>query len=216
MKKEDIKNSLSRIVPREELVEATVSLIREKRERRDRASFFYHGSFAYRLASAACALAVVIGVGAAASKSFVWGVSDDDGYPRLQRAAETYSSAERHKREAEPLVATASSFGHAWAVVNGCLDSCYFVPLTEEEAEQGIAAHCIVEISSAEVIDSSVEKDALGIGEELCADIYFSDTATADNFTMHIAQRLNFHIFTDAHVGTTVFEIRRYMPSTAE
>lgn len=215
MKKEDIKNSLSRIVPREELVEATVSLIREKRERRERTSFFCAGSFAYRLTGAACALAVVIGIGAAAAKSFVWIGADTDGQPRLQRVAEE-TFLEQHKREAQPLVATASSFGHAWAVVNGCLDSCYFVPLTEEEAEQGIAAHCIVEISSAEVIDSSLEKDALGIGEELCADIYFSDTATADDFTMHIAQRLNFHIFTDAHVGTTVFEIRRYMPSTAE
>ena len=143
MKKEDVRASLSRIKPDEALIALTLDNIEKQRERSERRSSFFNVS--YRLATAMCALVVVICVGFLVGKGGLLTTENKDGYYQSPftvnevvndsaRALEDEATADESDNAEEAIAALlsrAEGAEGAWHAYLATLDGIYFSPSNE-------------------------------------------------------------------------------------
>ena len=161
MKEQELKQSLDRIRPREELVTATLervhALQNKKMRERDRRAPFDWG-FATRLASAACALLLVLGVGI--------GIGRTVGLPHAADPREADVPAPMDTEHVEPretvspdapydvesMSARAAELSEDWAVLDAMIDMA---------RGDGSVILCVTEVSGSSddgiVIDSTAD-----------------------------------------------------------
>ena len=183
MKEQDLKRCFSKIKPSESLIRSTTEKIGELGTAREKTGF----RFSYRLASAMCALVLVIGLGVAvlynptmiptaestessAPMSLVSGRTSDDGADLVMAATCDTAVLER-------MTEDGMAEGGEYAVFFGSFDGCYFGEVTPEDKEQGVMYHCTLTFTV-----SAVSYGASAVpGDSVQADICVYDTDTIDN-----------------------------------
>ena len=183
MKEQDLRRCFSKIKPSERLVNDTIRKIGEAEESRStRPAFRFSG----RLASAMCALVVVLGL----SVAVLYNPTMIPKSPESEGAAEMALASGRtviQDTAAEPTVShdanvltrmasDAEKAGGEYAVFFGSLDGCYFGDVTEEDAERGVIYHCTLTFT----VGTATEESFAAAGDALQADVYVCDADTMD------------------------------------
>ena len=179
MKEQDLRRCFSKIKPSESLVSDTIRRINEAGEKQSaRASF----RFSYRLASAMCALVLVIGLGVAVLYNPTMIPKTHEGETAAQMSLVSGRTAEDETESALPvscdtallerMTEDAKRTGGEYAVFFGSLDGCYFGGVTPEEAEDGVMYRCTLTFTV-----STATTDETG---SIQADVYVYDAGTLD------------------------------------
>ncbi len=180
MKKEELKASLDKIQPREELVDLTLARIHEQknraRRRAEHREWFSPSTVSgmgMRLAGAACAFALVFSIGFTVARL---GTDDPTAPPapdvRLAGTLDTDQVAGNYDMN----VAAYSMPEEEWIVVRGNTASIQFCDLTEEQSAMGALAGGKVTIAVESIEGRSDEFSRATISTELVADVLFYDT----------------------------------------
>ena len=182
MKKEELKASLGRIQPREELVNSTLARIHEQ-QARERSSTKQTGGFfpavynrGLRVAGAVCAFALVFSIGFAVAK--LGGV--DPTVTPVDPSARLAGTLDTDVVNSSGLnVAMYADFAEEeWIAVRGNVASLLFTDLTEEQSAMGAIACAEVHISVKSIEGRSEEFSRETISTELTASVLLYDTET--------------------------------------
>ena len=182
MKKHELKEALSRIQPREELIQSTIEQVnayRQKARQQKTAPAFRLPTpvFATRLAGALCALLLVVGMGVMVGRNRTYIPTSGEGAPAAAyRAAEETRDSQTEEETLTlhetsiSLMEKAQADGGTWVVAEGDLQACYFIPLTDEQKSRGVLYCCGAEIyvlsaaASEEGLEGApVEQERFGI-----------------------------------------------------
>lgn len=192
MKEQDLIRCFSKIKPSESLVSDTIRKINEADEKQSaRAGFRFSG----RLASAMCALVLVLGLSIAVLYNPTMIPKSHEGESAAEMALMSGRTVIQDS-VAEPTVTPnddvlsrmtgdARSAGGEYgdyAVFFGNLDGCYFDGVTPEDAEHGVMYHCTLTFTvNEEDLTASSGATALFIDEgAIRADVYVYDADTMD------------------------------------
>lgn len=186
MKEQDLRRCFSKIKPSERLVNDTIRKISEAEESRStRPAFRFSG----RLASAMCALVVVLGLSVAVLYNPTMIPKSPEGEGAAQMALASGRTVIQDTA-AEPTVShdanvltrmtgDAKKAGGEYAVFFGSLDGCYFGDVTAEDAERGVIYHCTLTFT----VGAASEESFAAAGDALQADVYVCDADTMDAIT---------------------------------
>lgn len=179
MKKEELKASLGRIQPREELVNSTLARIHEQ-QAQERSSTIQRGGFfpavynrGLRVAGAVCAFALVFSIGFAVAK--LGGV--DPTVTPVDPSARLAGTLDTDVVN-NPSLAMFSLGEEEWIAVRGNVDSLRFVDLTEEQSAMGAVASAEVTIAVKSIEGRSEEFSRETINREITATVLLYDTET--------------------------------------
>jgi hypothetical protein len=177
MKKEELKASLDKIQPREELVNLTLARIHEQKARENRRDWFTSSTIygkGLRLAGAACAFVLVFSIGFTAARL---GLDDPTAPPTPDvRLAGTLDTDQVGNNYDANVASYALMDAEEWIVVRGNTASIQFIDLTEEQSAMGAIAGGRGTISVESIEGRSNEFSRSTISTELVADVLFYDT----------------------------------------
>lgn len=161
MKQDELRRALGRIQPSDALVSDTLEKMRlYKVGEENRSGSSSRRSFAMRLAPSLAALALLIGVGFTIDKSPLFPTADT-GVVEAQ--------VEKDARVLEtPIGTDIEAYGVATvgdgilseASAEAKIDSCYFLEVTEEERQAGVAFNCAIRLTPLTVISGDISADA--------------------------------------------------------
>ncbi len=182
MKKNDLKNSLGRIRPREELISSTIEKVAEQKERQQRRFFLPSYSFGMRLAGAVCAFVLVffMGMGIAKLDGNVSGGEVNTPVVRtLGELAVTDAST-----DGAAMLVFEREYQNGYILINGSVDSISFVGLTDADREDGAIRRCKVTVTASGLIEKSddLNVDLNKTNETFEADVVFYDNDIMDAF----------------------------------
>ena len=195
MKKSELRASLAKIQPREELIETTINKINEHRlgitSERRMPTF----AFATRLAAAFCALLLIVGLGIAANNT---APLTDSSNPQTRNSSVTdkadsgiVSHEEDDSRSA--LAEYARSQYTTWIIADGEIISCNIETPTDEQKENGILFLCTSQIVISEVSDSTLSYEQnFTSGEIIDANIEFYSNSYANDFVTSTQKNATF------------------------
>ena len=175
LKENDLKASLDKIQPREELIRSTLAKAAKQRERRERRFILPSYSQSMRLAGAVCAFALVFCIGfIAARQDFIPVNSRTLGQLEITDAVSNSVSTLSLDDELE----------NGWIVLNGNISSMYFVELTSADESDGAIRRCKISISANGLIEHSDELsvDLDKADAEFEADLIFYDNDIMNSF----------------------------------
>ncbi len=182
MKKEELKASLGRIQPREELVNSTLAKIHEQKARQERATIQTGGFFpavynrGLRVAGAVCAFALVFSIGFAVAK--LGGV--DPTVTPVDPGAKMAGTLDTDvvNNSGLNVVMYAALGEEEWIAVRGNVASLRFADLTEEQSAMGAMASVEVCIAVKSIEGRSEEFSRETINREITATVLLYDTET--------------------------------------
>ena len=175
MKKDELKSSLGRIQPREELVSATLVKMREQRERDERRSQFFTPAYAkgLRLAGAFCAFALVFCIGFVVARQSALdpttGLDNPDS--RLSGELDT-GNVDNSGLSVAMLPAEETT---EWIVVQGNVESISFESLTDEDSAKGAIARASLTLTVKNVVSASEELSRKTIRTDIRVSALFYD-----------------------------------------
>ena len=192
MKEQDLIRCFSKIKPSESLVSDTIRKINEADEKQSaRAGFRFSG----RLASAVCALVLVLGLSIAVLYNPTMIPKTQEGESAAEMAllsgrtviqdslAESTVTPDGGvlSRMAVDAAEAGGEYGE-YAVFFGSLDGCYFGDVTSQDAERGVTYHCTLTFTvNEEDLTVSSGATALFIDEgAIRADVYVYDADTME------------------------------------
>ena len=159
MNKQDLKATLNKIKPREELIAETITKANELRynESKKRSAFTFE-AFNFKLAGAVCAFALVLSLGIFAG---VNGFFTEEKNPPIEeinfRHSEEITEAQQKSglssETASMMIEEAKKGSHNWAVIEGVISGCYPSPNSSESK-----IHYLVQIDDISVCD--IDSDA--------------------------------------------------------
>ncbi len=206
MKAHELKHALGRIRPDDALVNDTIERIRlyktaEKTETREASRL----SFAMRLAPSLCALALLAGVFFTIDKTPLF-PSENAELPDVveQRGVATFDIPVGTDIEAYG-VALVGARSHTVSTVSK-ISSCYFLEVSQEEAEQGIMYSCAVQLTPISVT-AAEGVEAPDEGQAILARAQFGDDKSINDFVSLIGGTLNVELFSEEENGETVWYI---------
>lgn len=181
MKKEELKSSLDRIQPREELINSTLAKVHAQKAKNEQKqaremTFFpaaYHRGM--RLAGAVCAFALVFSIGFAVARL---GGADPIATPdgpgaKLAGTLDTDNVSNNYGVH----TATYSLVGaDEWIALRGNVTTLHFSDLTEDELAMGALAGGKVTISVQSIEGRSEQLSRKTISTEITADFLLYDT----------------------------------------
>lgn len=197
MKQEELKSTLGRIQPREELIQSTLNKIHEQQaqksvstRRSNPFSAAYHRGM--RLAAAACAFVLVFSMGFAVAK--LGNVTPvDPGDPAsidMNAMLDTENVQNDHLRIA--------SYGlipeEEWLIVRGQIRSVRFRDLTEENKAMGAIASVELDITVRAIEGRSEEFSRKSISPALTATILVYDTESLNLLVDTSSPELMIHL----------------------
>ena len=181
MKKDELKSSLGRIRPREELVSATLVKMREQREREERKQQLFTPAYAkgLRLAGAFCAFALVFCIGFVVARQStidpVSGLENPDS-----RVSGELDTSNVNNAGLNVAMLPAEETGE-WIVVQGNVESIRFESLTEEDSAMGAIARATLSVTVHNVVSASDElsRKTIRTDIEVSALFYDNDSLNA-------------------------------------
>ena len=228
MRKQELRATLAQIQPDEALVTATLARVREQKEKQSKRGVNPY-AFTYRLAGAMCALLLLIGVGfGVGSDKIASPVADTpDTYTRTQfndvgdpisttsttgknevgktedKQKTPTASNERIAAAIEELRAVAATYDGDWVLLQGDVQSCYFLP-----AEDG-RAMCAVALGVDHIHDAS--GDAISVEDVVSAEIRFEDDAEMQTFADAMGTKLCLLLIPRDGTGAASLQIEEYI-----
>ena len=175
MKKDDLKSSLGRIRPREELVSATLVKMREQREREERKQQLFTPAYAkcLRLAGAFCAFALVFCIGFVVARQSTFdpvsGLENPDS--RVSGELDT-GNVDNSGLSVAMLPAEETT---EWIVVQGNVESISFESLTDEDSAKGAIARASLTLTVKNVVSASEELSRKTIRTDIRVSALFYD-----------------------------------------
>ena len=181
MKKEELRSSLDKIQPPEELVDLTLARIHEQKareQRRTQRRDWFAPSTVYgkglRLAGAACAFVLVFSIGFTVARL---GTDDPSALSTPSaRLAGTLDTDQVGNNYGANVASYSRMDAEEWIVVRGNTASIQFTDLTEEQTAMGALAGGQVTIAVESIEGRSDEFSRSTISTELVADVLFYDT----------------------------------------
>ena len=181
MKKEELRSSLDKIQPPEELVDLTLARIHEQKareQRRTQRRDWFAPSTVYgkglRLAGAACAFVLVFSIGFTVARL---GTDDPSALSTPNaRLAGTLDTDQVGNNYGANVASYSRMDVEEWIVVRGNTASIQFTDLTEEQIAMGALAGGQVTIAVESIEGRSDEFSRSTISTELVADVLFYDT----------------------------------------
>ncbi len=191
MKKQDLKQCFDKIVPSDELVSDTVSKVENSARRESRRGF----ALSYRLASAVCALVLVLGLG-------VFALRDPAMIPLDASSSRGSAAAVRSRSASNDAVPAAHTTldaaidmadrayaqGGEWAVLAGNLDGCYFNGATPDGA--GYRLTLVITPSAGAEIFLSSGAELTYAGSAVSVDIRLADLSEADGILSLVSRNV--------------------------
>lgn len=181
MRKNDLKKSLGRIQPREELVQTTLNKVNEQKDRQSRCSFNPSYSFNVRLVGALCVLVLMIGIGFVAARQMQ---SPDVSNP-ASRTLGQLATTEAGTDSANIVNFTSyDEYENGWIVINGKIESLSFTELSESDKANGAIRSCKVKITAHGLVDQSdnLTADLNKTSAEFEADVVFYNSDIMNRF----------------------------------
>ncbi|MBE6541131.1 MAG: hypothetical protein E7672_01645 [Ruminococcaceae bacterium] len=199
MNKSELKASLGKIRPSEELIGETLLKVEKQRERQERRAVFPSYSFTMRLAGAVCSFALVFCIGFALARQ-------DFDVPEVRTLGQLDAT------EAAPddvaVFSLSDEFEHGWIVVNGSIDSMSFVELSDSDINEGALRRCKVNITADGLIEKSkeLEADLNKTSAEFEADIVFYDNDIMNSFYDQSTREMIFRLTPNADGSWSIVE----------
>jgi hypothetical protein len=211
MKKEDLKASLGKIKPREELIASTIAKIDELREREERRSWlaspvFYMG---LRVAGACCAIALAVAIGISA----INGNKPETVDPSVVR---TLAEIDTSGNDASNINISAFSLDddatNGWIIASGNVDSFAFGEISDSEKASGVVGKGIVQFSADNVLERSKELsvDMSATGTALSASVLFYDEESLNAFVGLVSCKAILRITPEENGTWTVLDFIEY------
>ena len=176
MKKNDLKASIGRIRPREELISSTINKVAEQKERQQRRFFLPFYSFGMRLAGAVCAFVLVFFMGMGIARLDGNAGGNDVNTPAVRTLAEL--AVTEASTDGAAMLVFEREFENGYIVINGNIDNISFVSLTDAEKADGVTRRCKVTITADGLIEKS---DDLKVDLEKTNETFEADVAFYDN-----------------------------------
>ena len=178
MKQEELKSTLGKIQPREELIQSTLNRVHEQQAQKltsARRSAFFPAVYnrGIRLAGAVCALALVFSMGFAVAKLGGANPADTQDPPSVNMMAtlDTENVNNDNLRIA--------SFGlipaEEWMIVRGHISSVRFLEMTEEDKAMGAIASVELGIAASSVEGRSEQFSRKNVSAALTATVLIYD-----------------------------------------
>ena len=183
MKQDELRCALGRVRPSDALVNDTLEKIRlYKVGEENRSSSGSRRSFAMRLAPSLAALALLIGVSFTIDKSPLFPTADTDALEgQDKRDARVLEIPVGTDIEAHG-VATVSEGVVANVSAEAKIESCYFLEVTDEEKDAGVAYNCAVQLTPTSVISFEGTDGELEAEQTVVAYISFGDEKSMSEF----------------------------------
>ena len=187
MKKNDLKASLGRIRPREELINSTLANIAEQKERQQRRVFVPSYSFNMRLAGAVCALLLVFGLGFVIARQEI----NKPDVRTLGQLEQTEAIT-----DGISMLSLDDELENGWILIKGNINSMIFADLTSADAENGAIRRCKVNITANGLIERS---ETLSVDLDKSSADFEADVVFYDNDAMNT--------FFDLSTGEMIFRL---------
>ena len=199
MKKDDLKASLGRIKPREELVNSTLMKMREEREKEFRRETRFTPAYArgLRVAGAFCAFALVFCLGFfAARQGFMPEI--DNGQDARAAELDTYETA------GADVAMFSLGDEQEWIVVRGNVFSFNFEELGESDRDSGVVSRASVQFDVVEVENRSDNLTRETISTIIETDVLFYDNDSLNAFVNLMRDEMLFKLVPTGETGWEV------------
>lgn len=225
MKKQQLRDCFDKVKPREELVRTTLDRMHAARQgepQTSRRTLNY--GFVTRLATAACALVLLVGVGISLGRGAITASDPSPLQDERVSPATTDASGEPfgiHPSSArigaaERILARAREQGGEWAVAEVDVEAMYFLELTDEQRAEGILQRCAVVLRTITIAQTNaLEEHALPDGdseEAFVAQICFTNAEDV----AHMMDAIGSSVLVRLHVaesnGEAVWRIEEFYP----
>ena len=180
MNKDDIRQALGKIQPREELVSDTIKKAYELKYSKKETPFSAF-SCNFKLATTMCALALVLCIGVFAGINGLFTepalTPASEGKARIADTDIIYNTNDNNYESVSQLISDAKHAGGEWAVIYGVINACFIQSDSDDEI------HYLVQIDSIEICDHSLtDFDEYDFSSGLSARIDLNDKIKQDNF----------------------------------
>ena len=198
MKQEELKISLGKIQPREELIQSTLAKVRDQKMHREQRSSWRSIIFSIsynkglRLAGAVCAFALVFFMGYTAAPphkvDFALTLSTDpvSNYGVRMASHDTIPATE-------------------WLTIRGQVKALHFTELTEEE-DRKVIASAQVQISVSNIEEKSDQLSRKDISTDLTATVLLYDTESLNLLVNPQASNLLFRLIPTENGGWNIYD----------
>ena len=175
MKKNDLKASLGRIRPREELVSSTIMKVAEQKRRQERRFTLPSYSFGLRVAGAVCAFAIVFCIGFIAARQNI-------NQPDVRTLGQL--DATEATTDGISMLSVHGEHENGYILINGSINSMIFNDLTASDVEDGAVRRCKVTVEARGIIEKSenLKADLNKTTEIFEADVVFYDNDVMNAF----------------------------------
>lgn len=189
MREVELKETLGRIQPSEELIQTTLLKVEEQRKKKEKTVFSWMGSYGYRYAVAVCTLVLLVGIGFA-TRTMQGDVSRNPQENIVGRS----SGQEAEDMHGVQMTAYTAEDDADAVWMKGVLCACTMCDVTAEEKNAGIVAHATL------LLEQSEEST-------LCAEMYFYDEAELEQLVTAISKELYFRLTSEERNGGTTWKV---------
>ena len=188
MKKDDLKASLGKIRPREELIESTLNKIEAAQERKEtRARFSVANPSALRLAGALCSFIFVFFFGFAVARHGMTAPTTDENPGRSSVELDTVCVPDSDISPASFMFGDENT---EWIIVECEVTSLGFDDKTEDDIAGGVAYRCRIELTAQSVQGISENFSLKSIYSDIDADICFYDEDELHRFVADMSETM--------------------------
>lgn len=207
MKKEELKAALSKIEPDEKLILATLSKMNEQQQKEKKSRFSFMNVAVYRYAATFCALALVIGIGAAVINN--GGLKGTEQNPSNVQGRNAENVEATTDTGINIVAFTLDDYEHGTAaVLKGKLKACFLSVETGEEAADGSVASGALEIAVSNVENGAGYAALEGVnGSSISAKIYFASQEEINTLVNLISEEVYFSIVPEEKDGEAVWKV---------
>ena len=179
MKKNELKASLGRIRPREELINSTIMKVVEQKRRQERRFYLPSYSFGMRLAGAVCAFVLVFFMGMGIARL---GGNGDVNVPVERKLGEL--AVTDAATDGAAMLIFERGYENGYILINGNIESISFVELTDAEKADGVVRHCKATVNANGLIEISDELsvDINDVSTTFDAEVLFYDNDLLNEF----------------------------------
>ena len=188
MREVELKETLGKIQPGEQLIQATLLKVEEQRSKKENSVFLWMKSYGYRYVAAVCALVLLIGIGRV-TLHMQGNVSGEPQEKTVQRSLEQ----ETENTDGIQIAAYTLEDDTDSGWVKGVLCACTLCEVTAEEKNAGIVAHATLLLEQSE-------------DEILCAEMYFYEEAELEQLLTAMSKELYFRMISEETDGKILWE----------
>jgi len=217
MKKSDLRETFGSLHARDEQISRVMESVAARKQKAENKPAMSRFNFGMRLATAACAFMIVIGLGVHAFTNELFKEPEAVDHS-IQRANETdgnvallaqndennnsHDPADKTDLLAE-LLAESDQINGDWAIIRGTANAFYFAG---GEVENG-AYHCIIAVS---VENTEKTSDGIEVNEnEIVADVTFASDDELNEFTDSISSTAAFLIVKNGSDSDTAWTVKK-------